>query len=160
MGKGQILMCRTVLAIGFSMFWMAGCGGGNGGGNTPPPPPPPGVSVAVVVSTNDETQLMAAQPSVNFTTSMADAGTNTIVVDSTQQYQSIEGFGAAFTDSAAYLLMQVASSSALPATLNDLFTRNGDGIGLSFMRVPMGASDLALKVYSFDDMPVGQTDFT
>jgi glucosylceramidase len=137
------------------MFWMAGCGGGNGGGNTPPPP---GASVAVVQSTNDQAQLMAAQPSVNFTTSMADAGTNTIVVDSTQQYQSIEGFGAAFTDSSAYLLMEVEPSSMLSGTLNDLFTRNGDGIGLSFMRIPMGASDLALSVYSFDDMPLGQTD--
>jgi glucosylceramidase len=28
------------------------------------------------------------------------------------------------------------------------------------MRIPMGASDIALSVYSFDDMPVGQTDPT
>jgi glucosylceramidase len=103
---------------------------------------------------------MAAQPGVNFTASTADAGTNTVVVDPTQQYQSIEGFGAAFTDSAAYLLMEVEPSSTLSGTLNDLFTLNGNGIGLSFMRIPMGASDLALSVYSFDDMPVGQTDLT
>lgn len=116
--------------------------------------------VSVVLSTNDQTQLMAAQPSVNFTTSTADEGTNTIVVDPTQRYQSIDGFGAAFTDSAAYLLMKVEPSAALSGTLNDLFTRNGDGIGISFMRIPMGASDIALSVYSFDDMPIGQTDPT
>jgi glucosylceramidase len=103
---------------------------------------------------------MAAQPGVNFTASTADAGTNTVVVDPAQHYQSIEGFGAAFTDSAAYLLMEVEPSSTLSGTLNDLFTLNGNGIGLSFMRIPMGASDLALSVYSFDDMPVGQTDLT
>jgi glucosylceramidase len=103
---------------------------------------------------------MAAQPGINFTASPADAGTNTVVVDPAQQYQSIEGFGAAFTDSAAYLLMEVEPSSTLSGTLNDLFTLNGNGIGLSFMRIPMGASDLALSVYSFDDMPVGQTDLT
>ena len=114
----------------------------------------------MVLSTNDETQLMAAQSGVNFTPSTADAGTNTVVVDPAQQYQSIEGFGAAFTDSAAYLLMEVEPSSTLSGTLNDLFTLNGNGIGLSFMRIPMGASDLALSVYSFDDMPVGQTDLT
>ena len=56
--------------------------------------------------------------------------------------------------------MEVEPSSALSGTLNDLFTRNGGGIGLSFMRIPMGASDIALSVYSFDDMPVGQTDPT
>jgi glucosylceramidase len=158
MGRGQMLMRRRILALGFSMFWVASCGGGSsGGGNTPPISGP---AVSVVLSTNDETQLMAAQPSVNFTASTADAGTNTVVVDPTQQYQSIEGFGAAFTDSAAYLLMEVEPSSALSGTLNDLFTVNGNGIGLSFMRIPMGASDLALSVYSFDDMPVGQTDLT
>jgi hypothetical protein len=58
-------------------------------------------AVSVVMSTNDESDLLTAQPSVNFTTSTADAGTNTVVVDPTQQYQSMEGFGAAFTDSAA-----------------------------------------------------------
>jgi glucosylceramidase len=120
-----------------------------------------GPTVSVVESNNSETELMAAQPAVNFVTgSTADVGTNTVIVDPTQQYQSIEGFGAAFTDSAADLLMNVEPSASLPGTLNDLFTRNGDGIGLSFMRIPMGASDIALSVYSFDDMPVGQTDPT
>ncbi len=153
-------MRGRILALGLSMFWVASCGGGGstpGGGNTPPISGP---AVSVVLSTNDETQLMAAQPSVNFTASTADAGTNTVVVDPTQQYQSIEGFGAAFTDSAAYLLMEVEPPSMLSGTLNDLFTLNGGGIGLSFMRIPMGASDLALSVYSFDDMPVGLTDLT
>jgi glucosylceramidase len=149
-------MRRRILAFGFSMLWFASCGGGG----TAPPTPISGPAVSVVLSTNDETQLMAAQPGVNFTASTADAGTNTVVVDPTQQYQSIEGFGAAFTDSAAYLLMEVEPSSTLSGTLNDLFTLNGNGIGLSFMRIPMGASDLALSVYSFDDMPVGQTDLT
>jgi glucosylceramidase len=46
----------------------------------------------------------------------------------------------------------------LPGAMSDLFTRNGNGIGLSFMRIPMGASDIARSVYSFDDMPAGQTD--
>ena len=115
-------------------------------------------AVSVVMSTNDESDLLTAQPSVNFTTSTADAGTNTVVVDPTQQYQSMEGFGAAFTDSAAYLLEKTEPSADLPGTLNDLFTRNGNGIGLSFMRIPMGASDIALSVYSYDDQPVGTTD--
>ncbi len=149
-------MRRRILAFGFSMLWFAGCGGGG----TAPPTQTSGPAVSVVLSTNDETQLMAAEPGVNFTPSTADAGTNTVVVDPAQQYQSIDGFGAAFTDSAAYLLMEVEPSSTLSGTLSDLFTLNGNGIGLSFMRIPMGASDLALSVYSFDDMPAGQTDLT
>jgi len=108
-------------------------------------------SIGVVLSTHDQTQLLATQSSLSFTNNTADATTNTIVVDPTQQYQTIDGFGAAFTDSAAYLLHQVVPSGQLPATMSDLFTRNGDGIGLSFMRIPMGASDIARSVYSFDD---------
>ena len=115
-----------------------------------------GPTVSVVLSTDDGANLMAAQPSVTFTATTT--GTNKVIVDENQQYQTMEGFGAAFTDSAAYLLHQVAQPSALTTTMSELFTRNGDGIGLSFMRNPMGASDIARSVYSFDDMPVGQTD--
>jgi glucosylceramidase len=32
------------------------------------------------------------------------------------------------------------------------------GAGLSFLRQPIGATDLSRDVYSFDDMPAGQTD--
>ena len=108
-----------------------------------------GPAVSVVQSTNDLTQLMAAQPATLFTDTTA--GTNNVLVDEAQTYQTIEGFGAAFTDSAAYLLEQVEPSSSQASTLSDLFTRTGNGIGLSFMRVPIGATDIARSVYSFDD---------
>lgn len=54
---------------------------------------------------------------------------------------------------------QTPSTTLAPAP-SDLFTREGKGIGLSFMRIPMGASDIALSVYSFDDLPAGKTDPT
>jgi glucosylceramidase len=118
-----------------------------------------GPAVSVVLSTNDQQNLLAAQPSINFSfASTADATTSTIVVDPTQTYQSIEGFGATFTDSTADLLMNVEPSASLPGTLSDLFTTSGTGIGLSFMRIPMGATDIALSVYSYDDQPAGTTD--
>lgn len=120
----------------------------------------PGPTVSVYLTTHDKSQLLAAQPNVTFASTSADASTNTVVVDSTQQYQTVDGFGAAFTDSSAYLLNEVAQKSQLPGVMSDLFTRNGNGIGLSFMRNPIGGSDLARSVYSFDDMPVGQTDPT
>ena len=109
-----------------------------------------GPAVALVLTTDDQSLKMAAQAGTNFTT--ANASGKVIYVDETQAYQPIEGFGAAFTDSAAYLLNEVASpKSALTSTMNDLFTRNGNGIGLSFMRTPMGASDIARTQYSYDD---------
>lgn len=115
-----------------------------------------GPTVSVVLTTGDQTRLMATQTAVAFGT-QASFG-NTIFVDETQSYQEIEGFGAAFTDSACYLLNQVSTSSARSVAMSDLFTRNGSGIGLSFMRNPIGASDLARSLYSFDDLPSGMTD--
>jgi glucosylceramidase len=119
-----------------------------------------GPAVSVVISTNSRSELMTAQPAVYFNTSTADAGTNSIVVDAAQQYQTMDGFGAAFTDSAAYLLYSVAQPSKLTSIMSDLFTTSGGGIGLSFMRIPMGATDIARSVYSFDDQAAGKTDLT
>jgi glucosylceramidase len=115
-----------------------------------------GPAVSIVLTTDDRSNLMAPQSGLNFSAASGNGG-NIVYVDENQLYQQVEGFGAAFTDSAAYLLNEVALPSARNA-LNDLFTRDGNGIGLSFMRNPMGASDLARSVYSFDDLPAGQTD--
>src|SRR6202008_1019839 len=98
---------------------------------------------------DDLSRKMEPQGTTNFT--MAKAAGNVIYVDETETYQPIEGFGAAFTDSAAYLLNEIATSGVRSSTMNDLFTRNGNGIGLSFMRTPMAASDLARSQYSYDD---------
>ena len=108
-----------------------------------------GPAVSIVLTTDDQSRQLQAQPATHFTT--ASGGSNLIYVDETQTYQPIEGFGAAFTDSAAYLLNEIAPKSALNTVMSDLFTRTGNGIGLSFMRTPMGASDLARSMYSYDD---------
>jgi glucosylceramidase len=115
-----------------------------------------GPTVSVVLTTDDQAQLLQAQASVAFATE--NNGGNTVFVDENQVYQQIEGYGAAFTDSAAYLLNEVATSAERDSAMNNLFTRHDNGIGLSFMRNPMGASDIARFLYSFDDMPPGQTD--
>jgi len=124
----------------------------------PRPSIPPSANVAsVYLTTDDQVNLMAPQASVNFADG-AVSGEHVVIVDETQTYQQIDGFGAAFTDSSCYLLNQVATPSARADAMNHLFTRIGNGIGLSFMRTPMGASDLARTRYSYDDMPQGQTD--
>lgn len=115
-----------------------------------------GPTVTIVLTTDDQSRLMATQSSIAFGTQTA--ANNTIFVDENQTYQEVEGFGASFTDSAAYLLNKVATNWARTSTMNDLFTRNGNGIGLNFMRNPMGASDIARSQYSFDDLAAGQVD--
>ena len=113
-------------------------------------------TVSVWLTTGNQRTKMQQQSSVTFTA--GGGGANPLVVDEAQSYQQVEGFGASFTDSAAYLLNRVATPAGRTAAMNNLFTRNGPGIGVSFVRNPMGASDLARFHYSYDDLPAGQTD--
>lgn len=87
------------------------------------------------------------------------AGGQAIVVDENTRFQSFAGAGASFTDTAAWLMNGSGALSA--ATRNSVMQQlfdPGTGIGLSFLRNPMGASDLARGNYSYDDVPAGQTD--
>ncbi len=111
-----------------------------------------GPTVAVVVTTDDQTRKLTSQESVSF--SATTGGSNPIYMDETEVYQPIEGFGASTTDTAMYNLYEIAKvkqPAQFTQAMSDLFTRQGNGIGLSFLRNPMGASDLAQSVYSFDD---------
>src|ERR1039457_812614 len=99
---------------------------------------------------------MQPQSPVSFSAG-ASATSPTIFVSETQAFQSIEGFGASMTDSAAFLLNEKVPSAALDDVMTSLFDRT-QGIGISFLRNPMGASDLARYDYSYDDIPAGSTD--
>lgn len=113
-------------------------------------------TVNVWLTTDDQSTELQQQPSVTF--APGSSGNNPVFVDETQTYQQVEGFGADFTDSAAYLLNEVATPAARSNAMNNLFTRSGGGIGVSFVRNPMGASDLARSEYSYDDLAAGQID--
>ena len=113
-------------------------------------------TVSVWLTTDDQVSKLQSVASVTFVT--GSGGNNPVFVDETQIYQRVEGFGASFTDSAGYLLNEVATSLARSNAMYSLFTRNGNGIGVSFVRNPMGGSDFARTQYSYDDLPAGQTD--
>ena len=81
----------------------------------------------------------------------------TIVVDTTQTFQSIDGFGFALTGGSAFLINQLSATNR-DALLKELFTTDSTYIGVSYLRVSIGASDLDASVFSYDDMPAGQTD--
>ncbi|MFD7983927.1 ricin-type beta-trefoil lectin domain protein [Kitasatospora indigofera] len=89
----------------------------------------------------------------------AGSGGQLITVDDSTRYQQFTGGGASFTDTAAWLLNSSGALSAATrdATMRGLFSPT-DGIGLSFLRNPMGSSDLARYGYTYDDRPAGQTD--
>ncbi|HEX5170828.1 MAG TPA: glycoside hydrolase family 30 beta sandwich domain-containing protein [Cyclobacteriaceae bacterium] len=81
-----------------------------------------------------------------------------IEVDTTQKFQAIDGFGFALTGGSAYLINQKLTAQQRTGLLKELFTVNGKGIGVSYLRISIGASDLDPQVFSYDDMPSGMTD--
>jgi glucosylceramidase len=81
-----------------------------------------------------------------------------IVIDPGLQMQSIDGFGFALTGGSAELLMKM-SREARAKALRQVFATDGDHLGVSYLRVTIGASDLNSFVYSYDDLAPGETDF-
>jgi len=81
-----------------------------------------------------------------------------ITVTPDSRHQAVIGFGAAITDASAWLIQQRLQPDARQALLGELFGRQGDGIGLSFTRLTIGASDFSRHHYSLDDAPDGKPD--
>ncbi|GIJ49184.1 glucosylceramidase [Virgisporangium aliadipatigenens] len=84
----------------------------------------------------------------------------TITVNEGATYQTFEGGGASITDTTAYLLRGGAVSAATrDAVMRKLFSPT-EGIGLSFVRNPIGASDLSRPGHrSLDDTCCDLADF-
>ncbi|MGW3821021.1 ricin-type beta-trefoil lectin domain protein [Streptomyces sp. NPDC005071] len=123
-----------------------------------------GETVNIALTTTDDaggrhvTRGLEAQAPVAFGSGNGGSGTN-ITVDENTRYQTFTGGGASFTDTAAYLMKssEALSQATRDATMKKLFSPT-EGIGLSFVRNPMGGSDLARTGYTYDDVPSGQTD--
>ncbi|GAB3871020.1 RICIN domain-containing protein [Dactylosporangium cerinum] len=101
-------------------------------------------NASVWLTTPDRANQLTKKADVAFGT--AGSG-STITVNPNTTYQSMVGFGASFTDSSASLIY---NSSARNTVMNALFNPSS-GIGLSFLRQPLGASDFSLNFYTYDD---------
>ncbi len=116
---------------------------------------PSPLQARVWVTTPDGSQRLAEQSPVPFRAGTA-SNRLTITVDPSLTYQPMDGFGAAITDSSASVLSALATRDA---TMRSIFSPTS-GIGMSFLRQPIGSSDFVDGPhYTFDDMPAGQTDY-
>ncbi|GLX94111.1 ricin-type beta-trefoil lectin domain protein [Herbidospora sp. NBRC 101105] len=105
------------------------------------------------------TRGLQQQSPVTFGTT-AGGATHTITVNENTTYQTFEGGGASITDTTAHLFRGGAISAATrDAVMRRLF-HPVDGIGLSFVRNPIGASDLSRPGnVSLDDTCCNLNDF-
>jgi glucosylceramidase len=112
--------------------------------------------VQVYRTTSDLASALKAEPATEFSTVVKPAAL-TILVEDTQRYQTMDGFGASLTDGSAWLLQEKLSVPSRQRAMIQLFDPV-HGAGLSFLRQPIGSTDLSRDIYSFDDMPVGESD--
>ncbi|HET9057927.1 MAG TPA: glycoside hydrolase family 30 beta sandwich domain-containing protein [Chitinophagaceae bacterium] len=132
---------------------------GNSNGGTIITPPLPSVNeMDFWLTKSDQSALLKKQ------TGILSFGTTSnyyfnIEVDTTQTFQTIEGFGYCLTGGSAYVINRLPANEK-NALLNELFGFNNNSISISYLRISIGASDLDASVFSYDDLPVGQTDVT
>ena len=125
---------------------------------TPNPPVPTTSDIDVWLTKADETIKLQKQSSVlSFTT--ASNSYQNIEVNPSKTYQTIDGFGYTLTGGSVEVINQL-SSAKKEALLQELFGNGESSIGISYLRLSIGASDLNSSVFSYDDLPAGQTDVT
>ncbi|MDB5245849.1 MAG: glucosylceramidase [Segetibacter sp.] len=129
---------------------------GNNGGNTNPPEAVPASFVEFWKTSLTQNAFFAKQ---NTTLGFGSNANEfpTISVDTSRTYQSMDGFGYTLTGGSADLI-NALPASARETLLKELFSTEGNSIGVSYLRISIGASDLSSSVYTYDEMAAGQTD--
>lgn len=109
------------------------------------------------LTTGDQGKLLSEEPQLTIT-KLDNSAFPTIQLFPAEKLQQMEGFGAALTGSSAYLIHQKLNHSQRERLLRELFSVE-NGIGLSYLRLTIGASDFSLSNYTYNDLPKGETDY-
>ncbi len=92
---------------------------------------------------------------IEFSVTNRRGGGLPIIVDDRQEFQSIDGFGFSLTGGSAEHLMRMDRRERAKI-LREMFSP--EGVGFSYVRLTLGASDLNSFVFSYNDLPEGETD--
>lgn len=125
--------------------------GGNGNGNEEGP------AIERWLTFADRSHLLTKASPFKFVTGQKTEPA--ISVDTAKKFQTIDGFGYTLTGGSTQLMTEKLIPSARTALLRELFLAE-EGIGVSYLRISIGASDLDDRVFSYNDLPDGETDVT
>ena len=107
--------------------------------------------------TRDANSLLQPMQPVSFSGSVPQDALPTIEIDDSRAFQPIEGFGFSLTGGSAYLLAGLAAADRADL-LQELFGLTDASVGLSCLRLSVGASDLGWRAYSYWDLEPGTAD--
>ena len=80
-----------------------------------------------------------------------------IAINEKKTFQPVDGFGFTLTGGSAMLINRM-NDAVKQSLLQELFGKEENSIGISYLRISIGASDLDSSVFSYDDLPHGKTD--
>lgn len=131
-----------------------------GGENNPPGPvtPNPVQSDIMAYLTQPDQYIYFKKQNTALTFSPNAATFQVIDVDTTQTYQNIDGFGFTLTGGSAGLIHSLPAARQ-DELLKELFLSDSTHIGISYLRISIGASDLNANTFSYNDIPVNETDY-
>lgn len=110
------------------------------------------------LTTGYQKSLLARQnQGLSFTSAATATAGPLIEINDKQTYQSIDGFGYTLTGGSATLINKLPEVTK-DSLLKELFSTKNNGIGVSYLRISIGASDLSAAPFSYNDLPEGQTD--
>lgn len=135
------------------LFWSAiACNKSNGDVD---PDTPPELPVKVWITSGNEVNLLY-QKTIDFAPAL-DERFPEITIHPAETLQVVEGFGFTLTGGSAILLNQM-EDNARQELLKEFFGSSSNSIDVSYLRVSIGASDLDPVVFSYNDLPAGQTE--
>lgn len=103
----------------------------------------------------DKSVLFQKQDAGVFDTT--DKNLPTIEVNADKTFQEMDGFGFTLTGGSAFHINNM-SKEKRHQLLTELFAFDKENIGISYLRISLGASDLDAEVFSYNDLPAGETD--
>lgn len=105
----------------------------------------------------DADALLQPMPPAAFSGSSPQDALPTIDIDEARTFQPIEGFGFSLTGGSAYLLAGLAAAERTKL-LHELFGPTEASLGLSCLRLSIGASDLGRRDFSYWGLRRGTAD--
>ena len=145
------------MALFTMLFCQNGSTGGDEGGGTAPPPTSNNPKASVWLTRADQSVKLQKQNDITF-----NAAANlfqTIEVDESKRYQSVDGFGYTLTGGSVEVMNSLTEAKR-DALLKELFGNGESDIRVNYIRLSIGASDLNSSVFTYNDLPAGETDIT
>ncbi|MCU0408484.1 MAG: glucosylceramidase [Bacteroidales bacterium] len=108
------------------------------------------------ITTGDEGSLLQESPGA-IVSGSDSTGIPSVRVNRAIKYQVIDGFGFSLTGGSAMLINNLPPSPR-KKLLDELFGKSPGSAGISYIRISIGSSDLDPEVFSYSDMPEGESD--